>query len=1541
MARKSSSSRNAEAVPNIGRTLKRYLGLVACGGLVTACVWINSQINAQESATKRNPFDRDQTGSTSGAPSSKSTRSAEVNRRRVEDQMRNARLAFGNGDTDEAMRLAKVAEQMARQFKVTFKKDEQTPTALISLIQGPSEAVAVKPKSGIVQASATDDPHAYVQSLLHEAREDARQGDVDGARQKIELAGATEVEYSETDLRPEQVLAEINRKKPASATGPSEAFEAAAKTPQPSWNAPSSPKAVAQKQAAAPAADKDLKTQARELISGARDSLNKGQPEEARRLAMEAQKLDVSYDLLDERPEHVLADVERRTKSMVFAGKSGKVTQAVASDAPHSDRETALLLLSQAKQDLRAGDLKAARAKAEQAAQLKVAYQVFDDRPDLILQEIRTAESRTSKVASNKQGKAAPAKAVPEKEQALKLIAAARQSLKSGDVKKAQELVSEAEAIDVSYEVFDDRPEMVREDIERLIASQPGKTVSADEPAMSLEEQKESAASLMQESLAALEAGDKETARAKALAAAEYNVTYELFEDSPEMVLAQLDRPAAAPMVPDSDSVSSEVVTVANEETVTATASEVQLTGTALELYNQGITALRQGDRSLAYQAFVAANKAQDKLDPYRQRQLQDKIRELAPRNNKIQLANNEQDAEGAAEAPAGSGQLNQAVQVHEAKFDKLRTETLNTVFRAERLRERKPEEAKQLLTDQLAAIESSGFAPDQIEPLAGSVRNSLGGVETYMKQHAPILELERKNAETRDLVEREIQTRVRVEQEMAALVEKYNELKDQNRFAEAHAVAKQAKELDPTNAVVTQMELTAKFAMQNEFNENLKTDKADSFLASMNDVELSAINPVANGDPLRYAKDWKEIKARRKAGKMDGLDHTPIEEKVYSSLEAPVSLHFDNAPLKDVLTHIADVQGITVVLDQQGLNEEGFTESSPVTISVDGIRLKNALSLMLEQLHLDYLVEHEVLKITSLERRQGEMKAITYQVADLITPLSARAPQTVTAQPMGGGLFSVPEFGGMAQMPGAGGNSLLPTNSNLPGVDNQMGAGDHDFQALRELLVTTIDPDSWEENGGKANISNHESTLSLVIRQTQKVHQEIADLLSQLRRLQDLQVTIEVRYITVSDKFFEQIGVDFDFNVNDTIGGPNVNNTFNPLRPFGTVDPVNGSSGGAGATAGATAGGTAGTAGGATGGTAGGTAGGAAAGAAAGAGVLGGTGPFAPGPRINVVGRDSWPNRTVVGMSAPGQFSGDLDIPFRQGSFDLATPQFGNFDPAAGIQFGMAILSDVEAFMFVRAAQGDRRSNIMFAPKITTFNGITATITSGNQRPFVTSLIPVTSGFAIGYRPIIQTFLEGTSLTVLPVVSADRRYVRLSVAPLFSNITDVQTFSFAGGGAGGTAGGAGGGAGGVGGAGGAGGGVGGAGGAGGGVGGAGGAGGGVGGAGGAGGGAGGAAGGTAGGSGLAVAVQLPTQAVVTVSTVVSVPDGGTVLLGGVKSLSEGRNMAGVPILNKIPYISRLFRNTGVGRETASLMMMVTPRIIIQEEEEELLGLPQ
>jgi type II secretory pathway component GspD/PulD (secretin) len=80
--------------------------------------------------------------------------------------------------------------------------------------------------------------------------------------------------------------------------------------------------------------------------------------------------------------------------------------------------------------------------------------------------------------------------------------------------------------------------------------------------------------------------------------------------------------------------------------------------------------------------------------------------------------------------------------------------------------------------------------------------------------------------------------------------------------------------------------------------------------------------------------------------------------------------------------------------------------------------------------------------------------------------------------------------------------------------------------------------------------------------------------------------------------------------------------------------------------------------------------------------------------------------------------------------------------------------------------------------------------------------------------------------------------------------------------------------------------------------------------------------------------IQQPQLSLISIQTTVSVPDGGTVIIGGLKTLSEGRNEFGPPVLSKLPYVNRLFRNSGFGREAQSLLMMVTPRVIINSEEE-------
>src|SRR5260370_37641988 len=53
-----------------------------------------------------------------------------------------------------------------------------------------------------------------------------------------------------------------------------------------------------------------------------------------------------------------------------------------------------------------------------------------------------------------------------------------------------------------------------------------------------------------------------------------------------------------------------------------------------------------------------------------------------------------------------------------------------------------------------------------------------------------------------------------------------------------------------------------------------------------------------------------------------------------------------------------------------------------------------------------------------------------------------------------------------------------------------------------------------------------------MVVNQTQGIQEQVADLLAALRRLQELEVAIEMRMITVSEAFYEQIGVNFDITL-------------------------------------------------------------------------------------------------------------------------------------------------------------------------------------------------------------------------------------------------------------------------------------------------------------------------------------------------------------------------------------------------------------------------
>ena len=78
--------------------------------------------------------------------------------------------------------------------------------------------------------------------------------------------------------------------------------------------------------------------------------------------------------------------------------------------------------------------------------------------------------------------------------------------------------------------------------------------------------------------------------------------------------------------------------------------------------------------------------------------------------------------------------------------------------------------------------------------------------------------------------------------------------------------------------------------------------------------------------------------------------------------------------------------------------------------------------------------------------------------------------------------------------------------------------------------------------------------------------------------------------------------------------------------------------------------------------------------------------------------------------------------------------------------------------------------------------------------------------------------------------------------------------------------------------------------------------------------------------------LQQPKMNTTTIETNLVIPDGGTVLLGGGKKEVEVRSECGPPVLSRVPYINRLFKNVAIGREAQTVYVLVTPRILVNEE---------
>jgi len=222
------------------------------------------------------------------------------------------------------------------------------------------------------------------------------------------------------------------------------------------------------------------------------------------------------------------------------------------------------------------------------------------------------------------------------------------------------------------------------------------------------------------------------------------------------------------------------------------------------------------------------------------------------------------------------------------------------------------------------------------------------------------------------------------------------------------------------------------------------------------------------------------------------------------------------------------------------------------------------------------------------------------------------------------------------------------------------------------------------------------------------------------------------------------------------------------------------------------------------------------------------------------------------------------------------------------GMVVSGVFMDDIQLGFLLRAIQADVRSSVLQAPRVTLYNGQRSYISVSTVVTYIADATPVVAEGAVGWDLQISAVPVGVTLDVKATVSADRRYVQMDLRPQQASLdtsvnptgfnTYIITAAVGGGGIGG-------------------------------------------------------------GPGVAqFTIELPRVIVQDFKTTVSVPDSGTLLLGGTRKFSEADVETGVPVLSKVPILKRLFNNRASLRSASNLLILIRPKIIIQAEEEHRMG---
>lgn len=277
---------------------------------------------------------------------------------------------------------------------------------------------------------------------------------------------------------------------------------------------------------------------------------------------------------------------------------------------------------------------------------------------------------------------------------------------------------------------------------------------------------------------------------------------------------------------------------------------------------------------------------------------------------------------------------------------------------------------------------------------------------------------------------------------QVQAAVKAIDRLVGQQRTQEAEKQAAELVSQFPNNTAARVMGKKSFInARIREANDLLKEQESRISMA-MNDITKSSLPPKGN---VEFDKEhWRKITRLRKDDQL-----SKKEKEILQALSKTVQPDWKNSQFQDVVTYLSTLTGQTILIDKKALEDASIgTDSAVNFVAPREVSVRTALRKILGDLGLAYVVRDETIYVTTSQKARDMMTTRVYPLGDLVTPNGLLVPPDIAA--------------------------LQESRA----VETIIG-----------MIKKSVDPLSWDSEGGKASIHYNAVTKALIVRQSAEVH--------------------------------------------------------------------------------------------------------------------------------------------------------------------------------------------------------------------------------------------------------------------------------------------------------------------------------------------------------------------------------------------------------------------------------------------------------------------